>query len=77
MTLPAALAVSVGPAIAKAILKVWLKDKTFLESVGESITEFAQAIGSALSPDGRPFLTRQQGQRMIGQRYQRTRTLLQ
>ena len=39
MTLPAALAVSVGPAIAKAILKVWLKDKTFLESVGESITD--------------------------------------
>lgn len=39
MTLTAALAVSVGPAIAKAILKVWLKDKTFLESVGESITD--------------------------------------
>ena len=39
MTLPATLAISVGPAIAKAILKVWLKDREFLESIGESITD--------------------------------------
>jgi hypothetical protein len=39
MNFPATLAVAVGPAIAKAILKVWLKDKNFLESIGESITD--------------------------------------
>lgn len=43
MTLPATLAFSVGPAIAKAILKVWLKDKGFLETVGESITDLISA----------------------------------
>jgi hypothetical protein len=43
MTLPATLAVSVGPAIAKAILKLWLKDKPFLESIGESINDLISA----------------------------------
>ncbi|MFA6545396.1 MAG: NACHT domain-containing protein [Limisphaerales bacterium] len=39
MSLTSTLAVSVGPAIAKAILKVWLKDRDFLGSIGESITD--------------------------------------
>lgn len=37
MTLTTTLAVSLGPAIAKGILKVWLKDKEFLESIGETL----------------------------------------
>src|SRR5437762_1232916 len=39
MSLAVTLATSVGPAIAKGILKLWLKDKDILSSVGQSITD--------------------------------------
>lgn len=46
MPLTTTLAVSVGPAIAKGILKVWLKDKDILASVGATIVDL---IGSRTS----------------------------